>query len=201
MVFDVWLDEHSRCYVWLVWGWDRTPSNRLGDVGNMPFTTIWKSAPVRFHCWCIHLCIYKASPLPAYPCSSKKRTGWFGSPSWLFFSSLSVGGWVGCVGWWSSLGRETSMWERYTCSISRASWNLFWKFDFKHFSQDFRVSCQLVHFKFGSLTLMSFFLQWRCDSCRLQLHLWFTLIVRCQLGSFADTSFWYLEMYTCRAAA
>ena len=42
-----------------------------------------KSAPVRFHliCWCIHLCIYKASPLPAYPCSSKKRTGWFGSPS------------------------------------------------------------------------------------------------------------------------
>ena len=35
-----------------------------------------KSAPVRFHliCWCIHLCIYKASPLPAYPCSSKKRT-------------------------------------------------------------------------------------------------------------------------------
>ena len=76
MVFDVWLDEHSRCYVWLVWDWVRTPSNRLGDVGNMPFTTIWKSVLVRFllSSWFSHLFIYKASPLPAYPCSSKKRT-------------------------------------------------------------------------------------------------------------------------------
>ena len=43
----------------------------------MPFTTIWKSVLVRFllSCWFSHLFIYKASPLPAYPCSSKKRTG------------------------------------------------------------------------------------------------------------------------------
>ena len=176
MVFDVWLDEHSRCYVWLVWDWVRTPSNRLGDVGNMPFTTIWKSVLVRFllSSWFSHLFIYKASPLPAYPCSSKKRTGWFGSPSWLFFSSLSVGGWVGCVGWWSFVVWETSLWECSPRSIGCASWNIcFGNFYFKTFQWRCQIQLSTLCISVASLSLMSVCVLWRCDSCRLQLHLWF----------------------------
>ena len=61
----------GRVEVWLKH--QATGLATLATCHSPPFE---KGAHVRFlsSCWCIHLCIYKASPLPAYLCSSKKRT-------------------------------------------------------------------------------------------------------------------------------
>ena len=74
--------------------WLKHQATGLATLATCHSPPFEKGAPVRFllSCWCIHLCIYKASPLPAYLCSSKKRTGW----SVLFFLEC---GWVGGVCW------------------------------------------------------------------------------------------------------
>ena len=56
--------------------WLKHQATGLATLATCHSPPFEKGAPVRFllSCWCIHLCIYKASPLPAYLCSSKKRT-------------------------------------------------------------------------------------------------------------------------------
>ena len=56
--------------------WLKHQATGLATLATCHSPPFEKGAHVRFllSCWCIHLCIYKASPLPAYLCSSKKRT-------------------------------------------------------------------------------------------------------------------------------